>query len=105
MPQEITALDTNNAAGVADGGGFFGSLFNGLSKLVTTAAPVAANYYSLKMQGDTLKQQLLSQQTSAAGKPAATTAAATSPTVKPWMIWAGVGGVVLLVLVLMRRKN
>ena len=110
MPQEATSLNTQNAAGSASDSGFFGSLFNGLGALVTSAAPAVANIYSLQMQGDILKNQQLTQANTAAAAAAATaakTAAATTSanTTKMWLIWGGVAAAVIIVLVLLRRRK
>lgn len=102
MPQESTAINTQNSAGTS---GFFGSLFGGISNLITSAAPVAANLYSLKMQGDTLKGQLASQQPAAVPATAKPSTAGGVDAIKPWMIWTGVGVVVLLVIVLLRGRK
>lgn len=106
MAQESTTINTQNS------GGLFGGLFTGLGNLLKTAAPIAADVYTLKLQGDTLKTQYASDALAAqrlaadtAAKQAAAGSSMLPSWLKPWMIWtaAGVGAVAILVAVLRRR--
>lgn len=51
MAQEIETIQTRNSTG----------FFDGLFSVVNNALPLAANVAQLKIQGDVLKNQLLSQ--------------------------------------------
>lgn len=103
MPQEATpALNTQNNTG-----GLFGSFFGGLTDLVKGAAPVAANLYTLKLQGNALSQQnanqaqiLALQQQQEMAKAAGTATAS-----KNWIYWVGGGLVLILVAVLVARRR
>ncbi|MDD2764174.1 MAG: hypothetical protein PHE83_09405 [Opitutaceae bacterium] len=108
MGQETAPLTTQNSAST---GGFFGSLFSGLTNLVTAAAPVAADVYQLRAQGELLKnqsaQQLeqvkLEQQRLAAQ--AQQQPQATQMKLPAWLPYAaGLALVLALILVLIRRR-
>ena len=99
MPQENTALQTQNT------GGLLGSLGN----FVNTLATPAANLYTLKLQGDVLKQQSATNLATVQGNATTATAAATTATanadVKKWAIWGGIAlAVVVVIALLMRRR-
>jgi hypothetical protein len=106
MAQEDTsALTTNNSTG-----GLFGSFFGGLTDLVKGAAPVAANLYTLKMQGQQLSQQTASQAQVLAlqQQQELAKAAGTKPagfTMQPWMYWLGGGLVLALIALLVVRRR
>ena len=91
-------------APAASNSGFFGSLLSGLGSLISTAAPVAANVYSLQMQGDVLKSQALANQTAAAAAAAkaATPATPISPTVMYSLL--AVAGLIVAVIFLRGRR-
>jgi|JI10StandDraft_1071094.scaffolds.fasta_scaffold1007931_2 hypothetical protein len=107
MAQESTpALNTQNTSG-----GLFGGFFGGITDLIKGAAPVATNLYTLKLQGQQLSQNLVSQQQLLALQQqqelAKTTGTQTSvgATFKPWLpyILGGLG--LLLVLLVIRRRS
>ncbi len=105
MAQETAPLQTNNSVG-----GFFGNLFSGLSSLVSSAAPVAANVYQLKLQADVLKNQSSGQlaqvqaQQQLAATQATVTAAATAQKYS-WIPYAILAAFVLaIVAVIVRRR-
>lgn len=105
MPQENTALNTQNTSG-----GLFGSFFGGLSNLIKDSAPVAANLYTLKLQGNVLSQQAANQnQINQAMAQQQLDAAAGTKTAagyfKPWMMWAVVGLLGLLGLSIYLRRR
>lgn len=109
MAQEVNPLQTNNSTGAS---GFFGGLLTGLSNLVTTAAPVAANVYQLKTQADILKNQAANQlaqsqlqaaQLSAAAKTPAPGMSPTAATLPKWVPYAVVGVIVFVVVAVVMR--
>jgi hypothetical protein len=105
MSQEDTKLNTQNTTG-----GLFGSLFGGLTDLIKGAAPVATNLYTLKLQGDQLSQNILSQQQLIELQRQQEAAKANGTAVapgwyQPWMLWAGGGLVVALIALLIARRR
>ncbi|HRG56261.1 MAG TPA: hypothetical protein PLG56_09495 [Lacunisphaera sp.] len=105
MSQEDTKLNTQNTTG-----GLFGSLFGGLTDLIKGAAPVATNLYTLKLQGDQLSQNILSQQQLIELQRQQEAAKANGTAVapgwyQPWMLWVGGGLVVALIALLIARRR
>lgn len=106
MAQETSPLQTNNSAG-----GLFGSLFSGLSSLITSAAPVAANVYQLQLQSDILKNQSsgqlatiqAQQQLAATQATAQAQATASKYAWLPYAVLAAFG--LALAAVLIRRRS
>lgn len=100
MAQEQTELQTQNSGG----------LLASLGNFVNTLATPAANLYTLKLQGDVLKQQaagtLASAQANAAANANPPPAATSAEMQKKWMLWGGIAVAVLVVLtLLLRRRN
>lgn len=99
MAQEYTEIQTQQS------GGFLA----GLGNLVNSLATPAANLYTLKLQGDVLKQQAAgtTAMAQAQAAAAANTQATTQANTTKWLVWGGIAlaAVVVLALVLRRRRS
>lgn len=111
MPQEVNTLETRNSAG-----GFTGAVsqfFTGIGNLVTSTAPLAADVYRLRLERDTLKNQSISDMSNlqaerdrlAASRDQLGGMAGMPAGFQPWMGWAGIGLLVLLLVGLVARRK
>ncbi|WP_415907282.1 hypothetical protein [Oleiharenicola sp. Vm1] len=97
MAQEYTEIQTQQS------GGFLADLGN----LVNSLATPAANLYTLKLQGDVLKQQAAGTMATAQAQAAAAanTQATTQANTTKWLVWGGVALVVIVVIALVFRRK
>jgi len=99
MAQEIETLNTRNSAGFFDG--LFGAINNAL--------PLAANVAQLKIQGDVLKNQLLSQTLAAPATvgplaPPPVAAAPVGISQKTLLVGGAIVAALLVLLLILRRR-
>ncbi|HYC70012.1 MAG TPA: hypothetical protein VEB66_02325 [Opitutaceae bacterium] len=90
-------LTTNNPTGGLSGA--IGSFFGGIRDLAVGVAPLARDLYVLRLQEDSRRDASVP-----AAVPAPATSADTGGGMKPWMLWTGVGLILVVIVALVRRR-